>query len=425
MQPRSLLERHGTIVLENWRYDAPGHSMAVELPERGRVHICGAGKAVVPFATGLVHSLGGRLHSGLLVTKSGHAETSDDRLRVLEASHPVPDLLSQVAANEMEQYLGQVSPDDLVFFLLTGGASALLAAPVHGMSLADKQVVTRLLLSSGADIHAINAVRKHLSRLKGGNVARLVSPARLVTLAVSDVIGDDPHSIGSGPTVPDPTTFADSVAILQQRGLYDRLPASVLACLERGLGGLQPETPKPGDVCFGHSSFAILARLADALKAIERKARSDGVFVHRLEDYLQNDVKSCALRLMHELENVAASPLRPLLLLAGGEPTVEPTGTGKGGRMQHLALLLSIALTGRKGIAGLAAGTDGTDGPTDAAGAFFSGDTLERARMLGIDPGQRLRDFDAYPLFAALGDHLLTGPTGTNVMDIVMIWVPE
>ena len=425
VQPRLLLEQHATIVGEYWRYDGPGSPLEVALPATGNIHVCGAGKAVVPFATGLIHSLGNRFHSGLLVTKTGHSEACDHRLRVLEASHPVPDSSSQIAANELEQYLSQVTPDDVVFFLLTGGASSLLAAPVQDLSLTDKQDVTRLLLSSGADIHAINSVRKHLSRLKGGHVARLVSPARLVTLAVSDVIGDDPHSIGSGPTVPDPSTFADSVAILQQRGLYDQLPVPVRACLEQGQAGQRPETPKPGDECFRNTSFTLLARLADALAVIENEVRQGGVFVHRLENFLQGDVETCATRLMDVLANLALNPLRPLLLLAGGEPTVEPNGTGKGGRMQHLALLLSAALAGRQGVVGLAAGTDGTDGPTDAAGAFFTSDTLLRARALGIDPEQRLRDFDTYPLFAALGDHLLTGPTGTNVMDIVMIWVPE
>jgi glycerate 2-kinase len=425
VQPRTLLERHARIVGDRWRYDGPGQSIEVVLPQNGKVYVCGAGKAVVAFAIGLVHSLGDRLHSGLVVTKRGHTETCDPRVRILEAAHPVPDLTSQDAAIELERFLGEITADDVVFFLLTGGASALLAAPIEGISLADKQAVTRLLLASGADIHAMNAVRKHLSRLKGGNVARLVSPAHLVTLAVSDVIGDDPDSIGSGPTVPDPTTFSQAVTILRQRGLYEQLPSSVRIHLELGVEGQRPETPKRGDECFLNTRFSVLARLEHALDAIEQEASRGEVFVHRLADPLEGDVEACATRLLGALDHLAASPIRPALVLAGGEPTVVPSAAGKGGRMQHLALLLASALEGRTGLIGLAAGTDGTDGPTDAAGAFFSGDTTARARALGLDPERHRRAFNAYPFFAALGDLLMTGPTGTNVMDIVMIWMPE
>ena len=424
VQPGRLLAQHARIVGDRWLYDRAGQSIDVVMPDGGDVYICGAGKAVVPFAVGLVHSLGDRFQQGLIVTKAGHTEPLDKRVRILEAAHPVPDLTSEVAATELERFLLQVTANDVVFFLLTGGASALLAAPVPGISLADKQVVTRLLLANGADIHAINLVRRHLSRLKGGNVARLVSPARLVTLAVSDVIGDDPDSIGSGPTVPDPTTFSQAVAILRGRGLYERLPSSVRRHLEEGEAGVRPETPKPGDDCFLNAHYRVLASLEDALDAIEQRANQDNVLVHRLTDSLQGDVVTCATQLLQALDNLANQAARPVLLLAGGEPTVAPKGSGMGGRMQHLALLLATSLEGRNGVVGLAAGTDGTDGPTDAAGAYFGGDTLTRARVMGLDPETYLRDFNAYPLFAALGDHLMTGPTGTNVMDIVMIWMP-
>ncbi len=425
VQPRTLLEQHTRIVEDRWCYPGQGLSIDVALPADGHVYICGAGKAVVPFAVGLVHSLGDRFHQGLIVTKTGHTEPLDKRVRILEAAHPVPDLSSEVAATELERFLLQVTANDVVFFLLTGGASALLAAPVPGISLADKQVVTRLLLASGANIHAINSVRKHLSRLKGGNVARLVSPARLVTLAVSDVIGDDPDSIGSGPTVADPTTYSQAVTILRGRGLYERLPSTVRVHLEHGEAGARRETPKPGDECFLNAQYRLLASLEDALDAIEQRARQDGVLVHRVTDPLQGDVGTCSTLLLQALDDLAAHASRPVLLLAGGEPTVEPKGSGKGGRMQHLALLLATALEGRNDVVGLAAGTDGTDGPTDAAGSFFTGDTLARALAVGLDPETCLRDFNAYALFAALGDHLMTGPTGTNVMDIVMIWMPE
>ena len=425
VQPRTLLERHAWIVGDRWRYHGPGQPIDVVLPQNGNLYVCGAGKAVVPFAIGLVQTLGDRLHSGLVVTKHGHSEPCDPRVRILEAAHPVPDQTSQLAANELERFLGQVTADDVVFFLLTGGASALLAAPIEGVSLEDKQAVTRLLLASGADIHAINVIRKHLSRLKGGNVARLVSPARLVTLAVSDVIGDDPDSVGSGPTVPDSTTFSQAMAILRQRGLYEQLPPSVRVHLEQGGAGRRTETPKLGDACFLNTSFSVLARLDHALDAIERQARQGGVRVHRLADPLQGDVETSATRLLQALDDMAANPQRPALLLAGGEPTVEPNGNGRGGRMQHLALLMASAMGGRQGVVGLAAGTDGTDGPTDAAGAIFSSESTSRARALDLDPERHRREFNAYPLFAALGDHLMTGPTGTNVMDIVMIWMPE
>jgi glycerate-2-kinase len=396
---------------------------AVALPEPGgRIFIAGAGKAVVPFAAALADVLGPHLHSGLIVTKSDHACGGvDGRIRTIEAAHPVPDERSVAAAEAMMRFCAQCSSKDLVFFLLTGGASALLAAPAAGISLADKQAVTRTLLRRGANIHEINTVRRHLSKLKGGGVLRHLNGARIITLAVSDVSDDAPQSIGSGLTVPDPTTFADVQAIFSRLGLDRDAPLSVLQHLARGLAGDVEETLKPGDVRLLPPAFHIIARLEDALAAAASAAASSGVTVERCGAMLYGPVEGCAELLVKEIDRLQGCARRPWVLIAGGEPDVTVTGSGLGGRNQHLALLLAEPLATRPGVAALVAGTDGTDGPTDAAGAFVDAQTLTRGGALGMRVADHVGRADSYTFFSNTGDLLITGPTGTNVSDLIIV----
>ncbi|MCP5185198.1 MAG: DUF4147 domain-containing protein, partial [Pseudomonadales bacterium] len=417
-QPARWLARFGHLQGDVWTVDDPAQPLAVRMPGTGgRVHVLGAGKAVVPFADALVAQLGGRVHGGVVVTRQGYARKhASTCLRILEAAHPVPDATSEIAAGVLEAYVTSLAAADLVFFLVTGGASALLAAPAPGVTLADKQATTRALLRGGADIHAINRVRKHLSRLKGGRLAERVFPARLVTLAVSDVPGDDPAVIGSGPTVPDPSTYAEALADLHALPNAVDVPASVLRHLAAGAAGAMRETPKPGAACFANTMYRMVANLDAALVGITRAAACQ---VARLPGTLTGDVVECAQRVAGAVESLPVNPALPRLLLAGGEPTVTVSGNAPGGRAQHLALLLARRLAGRAGVSILVAGSDGSDGTTTAAGAFADGASLTRAAALGLDVDAALDAFAAHEVFARLGDLFVTGPTGTNVNDIV------
>jgi glycerate 2-kinase len=423
VQPAGLIERHAVCDAPFWRYRNGQVSLDVELPNpSGRVFICGAGKAVAPFAHALAKSLGHHLDSGLVVTKTAHTPVGmDARIRVIEAAHPVPDATSEYAASEMLAFLGNTGPADLVFFLVTGGASALVAAPAKGVTLADKQSLTRQLLACGANIHEINTLRKHLSQLKGGQLLRHVQGARVVTLAISDVLGDAPATIGSGMTVADPTTFGECLAVLERYQLRHRCPPGVLAYLEQGAAGGAAETIKPGDPLLSRTRFHVLAGIDDAINAATRRAAGMGLDVHRLEPLLSGDIERCVYRLKQRIGELSVSTDRPWVLITGGEPEVVVRGSGKGGRNQQLALLFAIALQDALPVWALMAGTDGTDGPTDAAGAFITPDTLMRCRAAGLDAKAHATQCDAYPLFAALGDLFKPGPTGTNVMDLVLV----
>lgn len=427
MQPAELVRSQARVADEHWvlRYGKAG-TLDVPLPRQpGRVFLAGVGKAVVPFGDAVAQSLGERLAAGLLITKTGHAmAATDPRIVVIESSHPVPDERSEVAARSLEAFVSRLDAADLLIFLVTGGASALLAAPVDGITLADKQAVTRLLIARGADIHAINTVRRHLSRLKGGGLLRRTAGAQVVTLAVSDVIGDAPESIGSGLTVADRTTFVDALAVARQFGLDQDAPAAVMDHLRRGAAGDYDETLKPGDRRLDRSRFHIIARLDDALQAAAAEARAAGLAADVFTPLLQGPVEDCAMQLLQRIDHLQATLAGPWALIAGGEPEVVVRGNGSGGRNQHLALLLAGALDGRvhgdasPGI--LVAGTDGTDGPTNAAGAFVDTASGQRAGVLGLDIGDHLARSDSGTFFERLGDRFVTGPTGTNVMDLLV-----
>jgi glycerate-2-kinase len=419
----TLLRRHSRLDGDEWCIDLPGRQWRLPLPRAGgRLRIVGAGKAAASLARGVEAVLGERVADGLVVVKHGHAELLQ-RCRQLAAGHPLPDAGSARAAAAVMDFIGQPGAADRYLVLLTGGASALLAGPAPGLGLDDKIAVTRLMVESGASIAQVNVVRRHLSSIKGGQLARAIAPATSLTLAISDVLGDEPEAIGSGPTVPDPTTFAAALGVLREFHLEGRVPAAVLQRLQSGADGRIPETPKPADPVFGNARFAIVARLADAMAAATRHAVTAGFEVVAYDRLLDGSTHDRAREFAARLRALAAARLPgapPLMLVAGGETTLQVRGTGQGGRNQEFAVVAAQALAGHAGLSVLAAGTDGTDGPTDAAGGFADGDTTARARAAGFDLVETLQANDSYRLLQGAGDLFVTGPTGTNVMDLVL-----
>ena len=385
---------------------------------KGRTLVIGAGKAAATMAQAVEESWNGPLE-GLVVTRYGHAVPCQN-IEVVEAAHPVPDEAGRAAAERILNMVQGLSPDDLVICLISGGGSALLALPAPGLTLAHKQEVNRALLRSGADITQMNCVRKHLSAIKGGRLAAAAAPARVVTLIISDVPGDDPASIASGPTVPDPTSFADARAILARYGIEP--PAPMRAHLETAA----EETPKPGDARLARAETRLIARPQDALEAAATRARAAGVAPVILGDAIEGEAREVA-RVMAAIARQVARhgqpAAAPCVLLSGGETTVTVTGQGRGGRNAEFLLGLAIALDGAPGIFALACDTDGIDGSEDNAGAILGPDSLARAEAAGLDAKARLADNDGYGFFAALGDLVVTGPTLTNVNDFRAILV--
>ncbi len=395
---------------------APERCMAAHLPEppAGRVGVVGAGKGAAAMARAVEDHWRGPLDrlDGLVVTRYGHgAQTS--RIEVVEAAHPVPDAAGRAAASRILESVQGLTQDDLVLCLISGGASALLALPAEGITLDDKRAVTGALLRSGATIHEINAVRKHLSAIKGGRLGAAAYPARLVTIVISDVPGDDLSVIGSGPTVPDPSTFADARAVLAK---YDITPPPSIS---RHLGEAREETPKPGDPRLAHALCRLAATPAGALRAAAAVARDSGYEPVILGDAIEGEAREVATD--HARRALAARP--GTVLISGGETTVTVKGKGRGGRNAEFALGLALALDGHPGIHAIACDTDGIDGTEDNAGALVTPDTLARARRRGLDAAASLADNDGYGFFAALGDLVVTGPTRTNVNDFRAILV--
>ncbi|MBI2911130.1 MAG: glycerate kinase [Chloroflexi bacterium] len=415
-QPERLLRERSRVDGECWLWD---DDLSFDLPQSasgGRLLVLGAGKAAAWLARPLEETLGERIAAGRIIVKHGHGLPLA-RIRVEEGGHPVPDAAGFAATARLLRDLGDPGPADRVLFLLTGGASALLVAPAPGLTLADKVSTTRLLLGAGATIQETNAVRKHLSAVKGGRLAARLAPAEVLTLVISDVVGDDLSAIGSGPTAPDSTTFAQSIEILARYHLLDRVPPAVRDRLQ----GHAPETPKPGDPAFDRVQHVVLAGNGVALDAACQRAAALGfaveVFARDLTGSTHEQARAFATRLK---EMASHDRGRPLALLAGGETTLAVTGMGLGGRNQEFALVAAREIAGNESIVILAAGTDGSDGPTDAAGAYADGTTLDRARSHGLDPEAILLDNDVYRLIDRLGDLLHTGPTGTNVADLVV-----
>jgi hydroxypyruvate reductase len=393
------------------------------LPGGARVFVVGAGKAAAPMAAAVEEIFGDRVAGGLVVTKVGHGEPLR-KVELREAGHPVPDEAGVRAARDLAALLGGVRRGDLVVCVISGGGSSLLPSPAEGIALEEKQEVTRLLLACGAAIGEVNAVRKHLSLLKGGGLARLARPAALLSLVLSDVVGDPLDVVASGPTVPDPSTFGEALEVLSRRGILSRVPASVRARLEAGARGELPETPKAGDPAFERAANVLVGTNALAMAAAARKARALGYRTLVLSTTVTGETREVAGVHAAIAREIAArcQPLpRPACILSGGETTVTLRGGGRGGRNQEFALAAALGIAGLPEVAVLSAGTDGTDGPTDAAGAVADGETVERARAAGLDPRAALDQNDAYPFFQALGDLVMTGPTRTNVMDLRLV----
>ncbi len=394
-----------------------------EAPRRGRLVVLAAGKgggSLTEVAEQhYLPRIGAERLAGIAVTRHGYGRPTR-HIPVVEAGHPVPDAAGLAGAERTLALADSAGADDLVLVLLSGGASANWIAPAAGITLAEKQAATRALLRSGANIGEINCVRKHLSRIKGGRLAQRAHPARVVTLAISDVPGDDPAVIGSGPTVPDPTTLADASAIVAKYRL--ELPQPVT----RALADPANESPKPGDAIFAGGVYRILARPADALAAAESRARDAGYEVMVLGDRLQGEARQIAAEHAALARGLAAQGRR-LVILSGGELTVTLKGKGRGGPNQEYALALAIALDRERGIAAMAGDTDGTDGgrgqPDDPAGAFIDDTTLKRARALGLDAAAFLADNDSTGFFNGIGDIFTPGPTFTNVTDFRAIVV--
>ncbi len=389
-----------------------------------RVFILAVGKAAGSMAAVLEELIEGYLTAGLLVTKHGHPSSKSPRMTSLAAAHPVPDESGLQAAQHVQQLLRELNARDLLLVAVSGGASALLPAPAESLNLSDKQQTTNLLLQCGATIAELNVIRKHLSGLKGGRLAALAYPATVVGLLLSDVIGDDLSVIGSGLTAPDLSTFAEALAVFDRFHLLSSLPSAIRNYLETGAAGQRPETPKPGDPVFDNVYNVVVGNNRQALEAAHRAARKLGYRAAILSSTLSGETREAAAVHAAILREVRQyhSPLRsPACLLSGGETTVTIRGQGKGGRNQEFALAAALLLDGLENVLSLSLGTDGTDGPTDAAGAWATGTTAGRARTLGLDPEAHLARNDSYPLFAALEDLIHTGPTGTNVMDINLL----
>ena len=438
---------------------------AYRLDDYERILVVGGGKAGAPMAAAVAEILGDCITAGLVNVKYGYAaavqlpasshrgsselsstkdrdrETSGETpptppglrrklsasvIQIVEAGHPVPDEAGRQGAERIAEMLSELTERDLVLCLISGGGSALLPLPVPGVSLADMQALTETLLRCGATINEINCVRKHVSRLKGGQLARLAYPATLIALILSDVVGNPLDVIASGPTVPDPTTFADAWAVLERYDIVDQVPPSITAHIKRGLAGEIPDTPKPGDPIFQRVQNVIVGDNLQAAQAAVEKARELGFNTLLLSTYIEGEAREVG-RVFAGLGKGMARHGHPIAppgcLVAGGETTVTVRGSGKGGRNQELALAAGLALEGWENVVIVALATDGTDGPTDAAGAIADGTTVPRARARGLDPAAYLRNNDAYHFFQALGDLIITGPTNTNVNDLLFVFV--
>ena len=419
--PDAAVTRHVRLTHDGTRLEAGGRAWDLT---RARVRVVGAGKGAAPMALALEKLLGPHIVEGFVVVKYGH-ELPLGHITVAQAAHPVPDAAGVAAAARILDIARRCAPGDLLVCLLTGGASALTAAPAPGLTLADLQGTTNLLLQCGATIDEINAVRKHLSSIGGGQLAEAANGADVLGIIVSDVVGDALDVIASGPTSPDPTTFFQCLEILERFRILDQVPGPARARLEAGAAGSVPETPKPGDPLFEHVRNVLAATNRQALEAAAARAEALGMEARILTDSLTGEARDVAAALVAEARRVAAAlepGARPVCLLAGGETTVTLTGDGLGGRNQEMALAAALELEGVAGISAIFAGTDGTDGPTDAAGGFADAGSV--GRMGGREAARAfLRKNASNRALVLAGDILITGPTRTNVMDLALLVV--
>jgi len=411
---RAISRNGEELVIGRRRYD---------LRRYERVIVLGAGKATASMARAVEQRLGPRLQGGFVVVKHGHVVPTR-RIVVAEAGHPVPDRSGQRAAARLCAMAEELGRRDLLIVLLSGGASSLLPAPVAGVTLADKQRTTRELLRCGASIREINTVRKHLSRIKGGRLAELTK-ATIVTLILSDVLGDDLSAIASGPTVPDPTTYQDAVSILKRYRIWQTVPHRVRQHLDHGCRGQIPETPKPGSSLFRRAHHRIVGNNAAAIMAVARTARAAGLRT-LVRPVLTGEARDEGKRFGALARRIVCDgkPVqRPCCVVAGGETTVTVTGKGRGGRAQEFAAAAALEIAGLSKVWVAAIGTDGTDGPTDAAGAVINGNSVARSQRLSVDLKGALNRHNTYPSLKRLHQLIVTGPTGTNVNDLYLLLV--
>jgi glycerate 2-kinase len=395
-----------------------------DLRRYDRVVVLGAGKATASMAQAVEQRLGSRLQGGFVVVKHGHVVPTR-QIVVAEAGHPIPDRSGQRAADRLCAMAAELGRRDLLIVLLSGGASSLLPAPVPEITLADKQKTTQELLRCGASIREVNTVRKHLSRIKGGRLAEMTK-ATIVTLILSDVLGDDLSAIASGPTVPDPTTYLEAVAILKRYRIWQSVPQRVRRHLNRGCQGLTSETPKPGSSLFRRVHHHIVGNNEAAVRTVARVAREAGLRTLLYKPALSGEARDEGQRFGLLAKNIvqAGKPLqKPCCVVAGGETTVTVTGRGRGGRAQEFAAAAAFEIAGLAKVWVVAIGTDGTDGPTDAAGAVINGNTVARAQRLSVDLMGALQRHNTYPALKRLHQLIVTGPTGTNVNDLYLLLI--
>ncbi|MGD9092420.1 MAG: glycerate kinase [Anaerolineales bacterium] len=394
------------------------------------IYVVGAGKAGTPMAQATVRILEDKLTAGLVIVKEGHVGNTypldSTDVDIIEAGHPIPDQRGFQASNKLIGLVKNALPDDLIVSLVSGGGSALLTIPVEGISLAELQELTDILLVSGATIQEINTLRKHLEQLKGGGLAQLIAPASMITLILSDVVGNPLDIIASGPTVADSSTFDDALAILERRQLVDQVPSSILNHLRRGQDGFIKETPKPGDPVFKNAQNVIIGSNEIAAEAARAQAEVEGFNALLLTTYLEGEAYHIGGTLAAIVRQISATgqPIPPpACVIAGGETTVTIRGDGLGGRNQEVALGAVDGMDGISNAILVTLATDGGDGPTDAAGAVVTGGTRKRAGDLDLLPHDYLTRNDSYNFFEALGDLLITGPTQTNVNDLTFLFV--
>lgn len=390
-----------------------------------KIFIVGTGKASASMAKAIEERLGDRIHKGLITTKYGHGLP----LRfteVIEAGHPLPDQKGMEGAQKIKDLLRTTGPKDLILFLISGGGSALLPLPADGITLEEKQEITQLLLDCGADIQEINTIRKHISQMKGGWVARWAYPSTVITFILSDVVGDPLDVIASGPTVPDTSTFQDAWDILKRYGLINEIASSIRNHLQAGRDGKMEETPKTGEKVFEKIYNLIIGSNIIALQAAEKEFSSSGFNTITLSSSIVGETREAAKfhgAIVREVFSTGRPIKRPACVLSGGETTVTIKGSGLGGRNQEFALAGAFEISGLEKTVLLSAGTDGTDGPTDAAGAIADHRTILRAKAMGLNPMNDLEHNNSYHFFEKLGDLLITGPTRTNVMDVRIILI--
>ena len=404
------------------------HDLLLKTTDYDHIYLIGTGKAVLPMAKGVQDVLGDCLTGGFLIAKHEDVQIQAQLLKSIKVSlgtHPLPSRKSVDASKKMADFLKDMTERDLVICLISGGGSALMTLPQPGISNEAIQRVNQLLLHSGATINEMNTVRKHLDQIKGGGLARMVQPARLVTLILSDVLGDPLDVIASGPTVPDSTTFKDAIEVIDRYKLRSKVPVNVLAYLEGGKAGKNPETVKSGDACLKNSDTVVIGSLNVAAQAASERASQAGFDTAILTTKLEGEAREKGEELAQELVKIIHGQHRlskPACLIAGGETTVTVHGAGKGGRNQETALSAARCLQDVQDCLFISLATDGEDGPTDAAGAYVDGDTIKKGEALGLSVEETLNENDAYTYLQKTGNLIKIGPTGTNVNDLVFMF---